>query len=230
MRSYLQVNKKNAIESAERLLSRLGVISNNKVGKWPVDIEEIIEIQLNLQVIHVPGNQLKTPQGTARLAYNPECKSILVAQGFYDNPANEFLVRYGLAHELGHHLLHQDTVTSQLQFPLFDDGHGKLVRYSRQSSALELEACAFASNILLPRPVVVESIKNEVRKYYQRTKADKMYVNTKEAENAISEYRENLLNMLSVQGKVPSFAVQDVLVQYGAFESPPLNSMLTKID
>ena len=72
-------------------------------GEFPIPIEEVLEFKLNVEVR--PVREFKDLTEVDAVLSN-DLKVIFVDQNLFDNPKYLFRLRFALAHELGHIILH----------------------------------------------------------------------------------------------------------------------------
>jgi len=75
----------------------------------PVDIEQIIEFKLSINIIPVPGLYRKC---NAYALISSDWQTIYVDNDNYSDDRCYNRLRFSLAHEIGHFVLHQDLYTS----------------------------------------------------------------------------------------------------------------------
>ncbi|MBU4369338.1 ImmA/IrrE family metallo-endopeptidase [Patescibacteria group bacterium] len=131
----------------------------------PVDIEKIIEIKLKIDIIPLPD---------ARRSYSLEAlitsnwKSIYVDKYAYDNQDNR--LRFSLAHEIGHFLLHKK-VYEDLKIKSVTDFYKAVEEIPiKQYGYLEAQANYFANFLLVPR----EELKLEREKLLKKIKNEEI--------------------------------------------------------
>ncbi|MBZ5553375.1 MAG: ImmA/IrrE family metallo-endopeptidase [Acidobacteriia bacterium] len=113
----------------------------------PVDIEDIIEFELKLGIRPVSDLYLKCNTNAYLTA---DCSSIVVDEGQYLNPRNLFPLRFSLAHEVGHLVLHKDIVN---KFRPGSIDEWKNIMKSipdREYGFLEYHSHEFAGRLLVP--------------------------------------------------------------------------------
>jgi Zn-dependent peptidase ImmA (M78 family) len=121
---------------------------NNNI---PVEIEDIIELKLDISIIPVP-NFLKLANMDALITST--FKYIYVDNNEYLDESRYNRLRFSLAHEIGHFILHKEIYYN------FDiknqDDYRKLYRDipELQYGYLEIQANKFASYLLIPRKVL----------------------------------------------------------------------------
>lgn len=116
-------------------------------GQIPVPIEEIIDLDLQINVIPIPG--LKSVCDTDAFI-SSDFSEISVDASVYSH-RNENRYRFSLAHEISHYLLHQDLFAA---YPVYDIEEYRAFRahISPESyDRLEIQANCMARFILVPR-------------------------------------------------------------------------------
>ena len=127
----------------------------------PVDIETIIDIKLKIDVI--PLLNLKQRCDSDALI-SSDWKSIYVDQNEYLDERYQNRLRFSLAHEIGHFVLHKDThssfkITSPEAFYRFIEKIPK-----EQYGFFETQANKFAGYLLAPRELLEEKLGTEIEK------------------------------------------------------------------
>ena len=119
--------------------------------KIPIDVLTAIEVRLRLDVIPFPDLFVK---------YSADAAVMSDFSGIYvDEQSYEFLegepiwrfnrLRFSLAHELGHIILHRD-LARELKFKTLDDFRNWMQQYQASRHNLEWEANEFAGRLLVP--------------------------------------------------------------------------------
>lgn len=121
------------------------------LGKIPVDVLSAIELRLRLDVIPFPNLLQKYSVDAAVL---PDFSGIYVDEDSYDylegQPQWLFnRLRFSLAHELGHIILHRE-IAGKLEFKTLEDFWNWMRRYNAAKYGLEWEANEFAGRLLVP--------------------------------------------------------------------------------
>jgi hypothetical protein len=126
----------------------------------PVDIEKIIEVELGINIIPIP--ELKSLCDIDALI-SSDWRSIYVDKDCYADERYLNRLRYSLAHEIGHYVLHEDVYNS-FGISDFEDFYRFIDNFpADQYGYLETQAHKFAGFLLVPREKV-SPIKNEVLK------------------------------------------------------------------
>lgn len=111
-------------------------------------MEKIIEIDYKLDVVPIPGVQ-KEYDVDALILSNWE--EIIVDKRMHDDERYRSRLRFSLAHELGHLILHRKE-WSQLDVGELADHEKLMERMDAQSyDNMEVQASIFANNLLVPR-------------------------------------------------------------------------------
>lgn len=121
------------------------------LGKVPVDVLTAIEVRLALDVIPFPDLFGKYSVDAAVM---PDFTGIYVDEQSYKclegEPVWRFnRLRFSLAHELGHIILHRD-LAGELKFQTVEDFWNWTRRYQQSRYTLEWEANEFAGRLLVP--------------------------------------------------------------------------------
>jgi Zn-dependent peptidase ImmA (M78 family) len=126
----------------------------------PIEIEDIIELKLNIEVIPVPGF-LKLTNMDALITSN--WKSVYVDYNEYLDDRRYNRLRFSLAHEIGHFVMHKE-VYSNFWIKSLEDYH-KLYKDipKRQYWYLECQANKFASYFLVPRKILAIEMEKELK-------------------------------------------------------------------
>ena len=154
----------------------------------PIDIEKIIDVKLRIDIITLPN------LGDAFIS--SDWKSIYVDQNKYLNGIQNRL-RFSLAHEIGHFILHKDIynsfkITSFEKFYQFID---KIP--GEQYGFLETQANKFANFLLVPRNKLAIEKKKEL----------------KDLENVISSIDQELVHSYLAEPISKTFGVSSEVVE-----------------
>lgn len=154
----------------------------------PVDIEKIIDIKLEIDIIPLPN------LGDAFIS--SDWKSIYVDRNKYLNGIQNRL-RFSLAHEIGHFILHKDIynsfkITSLEKFYQFID---KIP--GEQYGFLETQANIFANFLLVPRNKLIIEKKKKL----------------KDLEKAVSNIDKELLHSYLAEPISKTFGVSSKVVE-----------------
>ncbi|HHT9138865.1 MAG TPA: ImmA/IrrE family metallo-endopeptidase [Candidatus Wunengus sp. YC60] len=142
----------DVIHTAETFLQKY-----NPSGTLPIQIEEIVELQMNIAVIVVPG--IKELLGIDAFI-SSNFSQITIDEYSYENYIER--TRFSIAHELGHFLLHAD----------WYKGHGPqnlddyLTFHERinqeEYKYLEIQANTFAGHVLVPTPAIHKTLRTKL--------------------------------------------------------------------
>jgi Zn-dependent peptidase ImmA (M78 family) len=145
-------------------------------GGIPIPIEEIIEFQLKLNIIPIPGlRNITNIDGADAFTYRDQ-GAIAVDEYIQKNVPNRY--RFTLAHEIGHRELHRE------YFSLRINSVGDWKEYAKnlagdQHSIMEYQANCFAGLVLVPGdklkqkiPAVIEEIKKISPELYSKLQKD----------------------------------------------------------
>jgi len=127
---------------------------------FPIDMEKILEIklQLNIDFIH----ELKSNFDIIAFLKN-DMSGIFIDHTYYmkDNLSNP--LRFALAHEMGHYILHRD-IYSKITFNSPQDWQDFTISMPESEySAFECQANEFAGRFLVPRDILKQHIKEAAR-------------------------------------------------------------------
>ncbi len=127
----------------------------------PVDIENIIDVKLKIDVISIPGF-LKLANIDALIS--SDWKSIYVDRDEYLDERRHNRLRFSLAHEIGHFVLHKKIYTD-FNIKTLEDYY-KLNKDipQEQYGYLETQANKFANYLLIPRKILIIERKKELKK------------------------------------------------------------------
>lgn len=143
---------------------------------FPVDVEKIVELELGMEIIPA-ANLWKGADTEAFLA--TDFKTIIVDKDIYleDRLGNK--LRFALAHEVGHFVLHRD-LFAYYQISSAEE-YIRFIREIPDASyrRIELQANLFAANLLMPEEILlnkfrekaanqdgVDSVLNEASRYF----------------------------------------------------------------
>lgn len=123
------------------------LIANGKLTQAPVKLEDITK---DLSVVireydfneDVSGVLVVDEDGTGRIGYNPK-----------ESPNR---IRFSIAHELGHYVLHSNKTKGVFMDKLMFRKNIKL--YNRREEQIEIEANYFAANLLMPKQMVIDAV------------------------------------------------------------------------
>ena len=128
-------------------------------GKFPVDIEHIAEFELDLDIRPISGLQRECNTDALLLG---DLKTIIVDTETYMNDRMENRIRYSLAHEIGHLILHPDVYSSI--------AHSSIPEWisffqgipDDQYTWMEQHAYEFAGRLLVSREKLIEELDKAV--------------------------------------------------------------------
>lgn len=131
----------------------------NPSGTIPVDIERIVEIDLGMPIIPVPG--LKLAFDIDGWISN-DFKTITVDKYQYEEEINR--CRFTIAHEVGHLVLHRK-IFEQLKFSTIGEWKYFINNFDpKQYGWLETQAKIFAGHVLVPKEHIGERYKKATDK------------------------------------------------------------------
>jgi len=113
----------------------------------PVDIEQIIEFKLRISIIPVPGLY---KQCNADALISSDWRTIYVDNDNYLDDKCYNRLRFLLAHEIGHFVLHQDIYTS-FNIKSVEDFYNVVEEIGQDYGIIEGHANRFANFLLVPR-------------------------------------------------------------------------------
>lgn len=118
-----------------------------KYNKIPIDIESIIDIDLGIDIIPLPG--LRNFFDGAMDAYlSKDFTSIYVDEFVSEKRENRY--RFTLSHEIGHLILHPE-VYQMLDYSSLDMAKNTILTLNKLYPDFEPEADEFAGRLLVPR-------------------------------------------------------------------------------
>jgi Zn-dependent peptidase ImmA (M78 family) len=115
--------------------------------KIPVDIENILEVGLKISIIPSPGLQ---DRGDVDSFISSDWRNVYVDNDKYFNDRHYRRIRFSLAHELGHFILHREIFESLEIKSLADYYHFYSECPQEQYNFLEAQANKFAGYLLMP--------------------------------------------------------------------------------
>lgn len=133
----------------------------------PVDIEAIIEFDLNIQIVP-KQNLYSLTKADAFLATS--CDTIFVDNDDFSNPSKLPYVRFSLAHEIGHLVLHKKIIPSIRPTSVSEWKNIVATIPEREYNLLEWHAMEFAGRLLVPLNILILALKAQkenVKKYYK---------------------------------------------------------------
>jgi len=122
-------------------------------GELPIPIEEIIEFQLGINIIPIPGLQRVL---SVDAFLSQDLKSISVDEAVFDGRPHRY--RFSLAHELAHLVLHHE-IYRELGSNSISEWKENIQRLpDREYSYLETQANSFAGLVLVPPENLAEEL------------------------------------------------------------------------
>lgn len=137
----------------------------------PVDIEKIIEFNLHINIIPIPDLYR---QCNADALISSDWRTIYVDSNNYLDDKYYNRLRFSLAHEVGHFVLHQNLYAS-FNIKSIEDFYNVIERIGNDYGIIEGHANRFANFLLVPRNrLVIEKEKifashPEIKKYDMAT-------------------------------------------------------------
>ena len=127
----------------------------------PVDIEKIIDVSLGIDLIPVPELE-KLCNIDALITSNWE--SIYIDKNLFEDERRQNRLRFSLAHEIGHFVLHKN-IYDGFKINSFEDFYNFFENMPpEQYGYLETQAHKFAGYLLAPRDVVAIKLDKEYKK------------------------------------------------------------------
>lgn len=115
-------------------------------GELPID-PELIAVDLGL---HISTSPLLIEEYDTDAYLDTDLKNIVVDAGFYNGNKTQNRVRFSIAHELGHFILHSDVIKEIAMGSPKDWMRFKQEIPEKQWSLLEFHAREFAGRLLVP--------------------------------------------------------------------------------
>jgi Zn-dependent peptidase ImmA (M78 family) len=210
IRSYISPEEMEIV--TQQILVDYGINLDNPQSCFPIPIEEIIEFHYELSIDWEDIDHY-SPDETVMAAIIPSERKIIMNESqkeFFEEKIGT--MHFTFAHELGHWVLHAID-ESQLCLDLFSN---KKIFYCRSKSIkppVEYQADLFAACILMPKPVIIETInsmkengKIEWRDLYALR--DKLCVSI-----SALKYRLEQLNLLHIKDKIIYSSKEEALGQ-----------------
>ena len=116
-------------------------------GSIPVDVLAIAEFELDLQIRTIVGLREDADVDALLLG---DCKTLIVDQRQYMDDRFTNRLRFSIAHELGHYVLHRDVLKSIPRTSVEDWVHFMREMSEREYGFLEFHAYEFAGRLLVP--------------------------------------------------------------------------------
>lgn len=143
-------------EFAEAFLAK-----HNPSRAIPVPIEEIIDVQLHIDIVPVPGLTAvfsEEEDDGVESFVNSSLDQIFVDRRAYDRQTNRY--RFSIAHELGHILLHKEAF-SRLKADSIAEWKKTIRSIPAEEYAwLEWQAYSFAGHVLVPTRELSDNLHN----------------------------------------------------------------------
>lgn len=125
----------------------------------PVDIFEIVEFELGIEIRTIFN--LKEAGDVDALLLG-DLKTIAVDQNDFLNDRAQNRLRFSIAHEIGHLVLHKDTF-SKIQYSAIDEWISFFQKIPEdQYTWIEQHAYEFAGSLLVPREKLIEKLNDAV--------------------------------------------------------------------
>jgi hypothetical protein len=139
-----------------------GISAGFKDKSMPLNISDALEFDLGFEII--PAKDLLDGANTHALLYN-NAKKILIDKEYYLDKRQQNVVRFTLAHELGHYYLHEH----YRSFKKIEDW----ISFQNEVSSSDLnwfeaQADEFAGRLLVPLDMLKECVKEEVIPHLKR--------------------------------------------------------------
>ncbi|MCX6162182.1 MAG: ImmA/IrrE family metallo-endopeptidase [Ignavibacteriae bacterium] len=132
----------------------------------PVDIEKIIEFELGITII--PRENLCHIYEGMETSISKDMTEITIDKAISENPASEKRLRFSLAHEVGHFVLHKD-IYSKFSFNSIEEWIMLINNIPEfQYGMIEKHAYEFAGRLLVPRDELIKEIqvkKDKIKMY-----------------------------------------------------------------
>jgi hypothetical protein len=124
-------------------------------GKLPVDIEDIVEFSLGIEFFPLSG--LRT-EASIDSFLSSNCKTIFVDKDVFNQRGIPVRLRFSLAHEVGHLVLHQNIITAITGSTIEDWKQIRRTIPEPEYGKLEYQAYEFAGRLLVPPDALVAEI------------------------------------------------------------------------
>jgi len=125
----------------------------------PVDMEKIIDVLLAINIIPIPN--LEKICNTDALITS-DWHSLYIDKNLFEDERRQNRLRFSLAHEIGHYVLHQNFYAC-LVINSFQDFYDFIEKIpSDQYGYLETQANKFASYLLVPRQLLSQKFQEEL--------------------------------------------------------------------
>lgn len=142
----------------------------------PVDVINIAEVALAINVIPSPGMSERVDIDAV---ITPDFQNIYVDEQRYMDDRYQNRMRFSIAHELGHFVLHKD-IYPHLEFEKWEDLHDVIdaMMSSQEYQYLESQANNFANYLLIPRDELNKMKECELKKVPKDLLSDMDMVNS----------------------------------------------------
>lgn len=129
--------------------------------KLPVDIEKIIDVKLKIDIIPIPSLE---DICNADALITSDWKSLYIDDDLFNDERRQNRLRFSLAHEIGHYVLHQEFYSS-LRINSFEDFYSFIDSIqANQYGYIEAQANKFARYLLVPQDIFEDRFKKELGK------------------------------------------------------------------
>jgi hypothetical protein len=134
-------------------------------GTLPVPVERIVEVDLEIQIVPIPGLSavLRSQEG-ALVRDRTEIIVDSAQVDAYDRNQNPRYL-FTLAHELGHYVLHEEYYAAAKFTSTEEYKTWYMTADASEIDGMEVEANNFAGQILLPGPQLVEACTEIIEEY-----------------------------------------------------------------
>lgn len=137
----------------------------------PIDIEKIIDVDLKVSIIPLP-NLEKLCDTNALIASDWE--SLYVDKELFEDGRRQNRLRFSLAHELGHFILHKNFYQG-LKIGSIEDFYSFIEMIpGEQYGYLETQANKFSGHLLVPRDLLEAEITEKIEDVKGKIDIDKM--------------------------------------------------------
>ncbi len=136
----------------------------------PLDIEKIIDVRLEVNIIPIPELE-KLCNTDALITSDWSC--LYIDKDLFEDERRQNRLRFSLAHEIGHFILHKNFYAS-LEINSFEDFYGFIELIpAEQYGYLETQANKFAGHLLVPRELLNQYLNDELKKARAAINIDK---------------------------------------------------------
>lgn len=136
----------------------------------PINIEKIIDVGLQIDII--PIHRLEKVCNTDAFITS-SWKSLYIDKDLFEDERRENRLRFSLAHEISHYILHKDFYAS-LKIKSIENFYSFLKLIPRSEYGyLETQANKFAGHLLVPREILKEKLNKELVKIYNNRELGK---------------------------------------------------------